>query len=434
MSLKRIGLLFFSALMLFVTVVISFKRVLVSGNYFGASDFWKFYNSVLFYFSGQNIYTNAFVVNKASSMASIWGQADGNLNPPFFTLLLLPLHYFNYSRAFQIWNMISVVCMFLGAYLALRPFPQWHKNTLPIMALFALYLPTADNIACGQMASILLVILASVWLLARKNQDISAGLLLGFACAIKLFCGLFLIYFLCLKRVRIVIAALSVFILAFLMAGFVFGFSAYREYYAVLGEVHWYASTWNASFYGFFTRIFSNTEGNVSLLNLPYLANGLTVICSVALFSYLIRFWRKQSPQQFDLGFSLVIVAMLLLSPLGWIYYFPVLLIPYLILVGEGNMGTHLAACLLLLLSTQMWGLLIPLQIKTMKELLIMGGMGFVVLLGLLGLLSVVAKGVRHDENLTVSENSWILIYSVIFIPSLLYLEGLAKSLYLLCH
>ncbi|HEV2613973.1 MAG TPA: glycosyltransferase family 87 protein [Gammaproteobacteria bacterium] len=416
MSLKRISLLSISGLVLCVMMVAYFKLAVLSGYYYGVSDFFKMYQSTLFYYSGQNIYS-----------------ADNNLNTPFLLLFLLPFHVFNYAQASQVWNVILILSVLLGAYFALRPFPQWHKNTLPLMALFSIYLPNSSTLACGQITPILLVFLVFAWLLARKGNDYSAGVLIGFLCALKLFFGLFLIYFLCLKRVRLVLTALATMIMAFLISVYVFGLQSFVSYHTVLHHITWYASSWNASFYGFFTRLFSNAEGNVPVVVAPYFTTIFTVLCSVVLMVCLIGLWIKWGRQKFDNGFSLVIVSMLLLSPLGWVYYFPLLLIPYVVLVEEGNTWTHLAACFLLLMSTQTSGILVPNQINTMKQIFMWGGLGFYVLLGLLGLLCLVSYGVRRSEKYAISENLWCVIYIVIFVPSLISLGAIFRGI-MACH
>ena len=437
MSLKRISLLCISALLLFIILVAYFKRTVVAGCVYGASDFFKFYESALFYFSGQDIYSSDIIeLRGVGSATSTWVTANGNLNPPFFTLLLLPLHFFNYAKAYQVWNMVSTGLFLVGAYLALRPFPQWHKNTLPIIALFALYLPNSATLAYGQITSVLLVVLVLAWLLARKNKDISAGVFIGLACAIKLFCGLFLIYFLCLKRFRVIVSALLTILATLLIGIYVFGLQSYLSYHTVLSTVNWYAASWNVSFYGFFTRIFSNIEHNIPLVIAPSLVNIFTILCSFPLIVYLVWGWKKWGNQQFDIGFSLVLVSMLLLSPLGWTYYFPVLIIAYLVLIAEGDWKIHLGCCFLLFISTLTGNLQRTPMIKTKLQVLLLGGAGFYALLGLLGLLILVGAGRCRAkiQEVGISESLWELIYFIIFIPSLISLGAIFRDLYILCH
>jgi len=437
MSLKRISLQCLSVIFLFIILVAYFKRTVEAGCVYGASDFFKFYESALFYFSGQDIYSSDIIELRAvGATTSTWVTANGNLNPPFFTLLLLPLHFFNYAKAYQIWNMISTALFLVGAYLALRPFPQWHKNTLPVIALFALYLPNSATLAYGQITSTLLVVLILAWLLARKNKEIPAGIFIGLACAIKLFCGLFLIYFLCLKRFRLIFSALLTIVLTGLIGVYVFGLQSYLSYHTVLSTVNWYAASWNVSFYGFFTRIFSPIENNIPLVIAPHLVTIFTVLSCAPLVIYLISAWRKWGAQKFDLGFSLVLVSMLLLSPLGWTYYFPILIIPYLVLIAEGDWKIHLGCCFLLFISTLTGNLLRTPMIKTKLQVLLLGGAGFYVLLGLLGLLILVGAGRCRAkvQQAGISESLWTLIYFIIFIPSLISLGAIFRDLYILCH
>ncbi|MDX2163908.1 MAG: glycosyltransferase family 87 protein [Gammaproteobacteria bacterium] len=361
-----------------------------------------------------------------------WVTSDGNLNPPFFTLLLLPLHVFNYAKAYQVWNIVSAICLVSGVHVVLRRFPQWHKNTLIILALFMLYLPTSAVFAYGQVTGLLLLLLGSAWILSREQRDISAGVCIGLACAIKLFCGLFLIYFLCLNRWRLFFSALVVFFLAFLSGLMVFGLKAYLTYHTMLSSVRWYAASWNASFFGFFIRVFSGVEKNIPFVSAPYVTKISTLLCTILLVAYLIRTWRKWGEQKFDLSYSLVIVSMLLLSPLGWVYYFPLLLIPYLVLVEEGNELVHLGLCVLLFLSTLTGRLLRTTQIKTHVQIFVFGGMGFYVLLSVLALLSIVGYGVWHSrvKNNAISENLWMVIYTIIFIPSVISLGAIFRDVY----
>ncbi len=436
MSLKRILLITSAVVLLGVCIFGYLKRTVFSGGYYGSSDFFKFYESTLFYFSGQNIYSSDIVEMKTHVLTSVvtsWVTSDANLNPPFFTLLLLPLHVFNYAKAYQYWNIFSLGCLIIGLHVALKPFPQWHKNTLIILALFLLYLPTSAVLAYGQLTGLLLLLIASAWILGRAHKDMPAGIFIGLACSVKLFCGLFLIYFLCIKRYRLILTAVMTILCSVLAGLMVFGLKAYAEYHQMLSTIRWYAASWNVSFYGFFLRLFSGAEKNIPFISAPYAVKILTVLCIGLLAMYLLRTWKKWGEQQFDFSYALVIISMLLLSPLGWIYYFPLLVIPYLILVAKGNDLIHLGLCVLLFLSTLTGRLLRTTQIKTHLQIFVFGGVGFYVLLGVLALISIVGYGLWHSrvKNQAISENLWIIIYSIIFIPSLISLGAIFRDVYL---
>lgn len=413
MTIKRTGLLLFSSLLLIFTVGLYLKRAILLGAQYGYFDFFKFYQSLLFHFSGQNIYSS-INIDIVTSTGLMRETSSANLATPFFLLLLWPLHTLNYANAYVMWTGFLMTCFLLGVKFMLTAFPRLRKNSVPIMALCLIYPPSGHGLVLGQATALLFIIVVLIWLCARQQKEISAGVLMGFACAIKLFFGLFLIYFLCLKRVRLVIISLIAFLAAIGMGVMVFGIQSSFSYLTNLNTIGWYSASWNFSFYGFFTRVFTTLNGNVPLVYSPYFAGFLAELCSVMLITYLILWWRKWGSLYFDRGFSLVIVAMLLLSPLGWLYYFPLLLIPYVILISEGNDKVHGAACFLLVLSTQIGPQII---VKKTSQLFLTGGVGLYILLGLVFLLSQFSP---KDKKL--SEQCWWVIYALVFVPSFLSL------------
>ncbi len=404
MSFKRMGLLGISLLLILMSVVVYFMRTRFS--MYGQSDFFVFYQAVRFYLSGQDLYS-PYIINNGV----MYIREAGNLNAPFLTLVLLPFSFLNYIRAYEIWVCILMLCLSVGVYLALRPYPQWHKNFLPILALFLIFFPNRETIIYGQISPVLFLCVTLAWLFARDKKDIEAGLFIGLACTLKLFCGLFLIYFLCLKRFRLFLVSALTFLVTSALAWLVFGTQAYLSYYHSIQGIFWYAGTWNVSFHGFFMRLLSNEERNIPLMVVPHLANILTIISSVGILSYLVWMWRREGEAQFDRGFSLVIVSMLLLSPLSWIYYFSLLFIPYLVLVSENNDWIHLIACILLLFSMKMPLLILASGIKTPLQVFWAGGLGFYILVGLFALL---AK--PYPEYYRFTPRLWGIVYTLIFI------------------
>jgi len=136
------------------------------------------------------------------------------------------------------------------------------------------------------------------------------------------------------RRWRTVGWSLGVFLLSILVCLPFVGIASYRRYLDALSSVTWYAASWNASFLGFFSRIFGGSE-NIPLVEAPDLTRALGYGLSAVLVCCLVglawpRHWRR-SAELFDLLFSLSVVVMLLISPLGWMYYFPVLLVPLVV-------------------------------------------------------------------------------------------------------
>jgi hypothetical protein len=99
--------------------------------------------------------------------------------------------------------------------------------------------------------------------------------------------------------------------------------------------VDWQATSWNASIFGFLTRIFGGS-GNVPLINLPTLGFVLAYLaCAVLVIIYGFQIYFEKNRARtvnFDLEFSLTLVLVVLLSPLGWMYYFVFLFLPAVVL------------------------------------------------------------------------------------------------------
>jgi Glycosyltransferase family 87 len=312
-------------------------------------DFYKFYMSAKLYWEGKGIYSPVPKINfknfqekesdwsKNEQSQPIQSNSDTehpNLNPPFQTLILAPVGLIKYEQAFLIYSFISITSGLVAVILIAQEMAN-EKYELSFlftfMIIIMLYFPTWSNILYGQLSLILLLLITLVWTAARNGRDALGGIYLGLAMSFKIFVGLFLLFFLVRRRWRLLFWFITTFTLLSLLPLWFFGIDTYKNYITTLSSITWFAASWNASFLGFFTRIFGGSE-NVPLYNLPQLAHALASICSLTFALWLVWLaWprpQESSPDFFDLSFSLTITGMLLISPLGWMYYFPLLIIP----------------------------------------------------------------------------------------------------------
>jgi hypothetical protein len=151
----------------------------------------------------------------------------------------------------------------------------------------------------------------------------------------KPFVGLFFVGLLVQKNGRAVIAMSLTCAVCVVLAGLFFGFDVYTSYLSVLGRIDWQAASWNASLAAFFSRIFGGAQ-NLSWVDEQGLARASTwffTLFFLYLYVHGLRYGRKrQAAYQADSLGALTIPAMLLISPLGWMYYFPMLLVTVLFL------------------------------------------------------------------------------------------------------
>lgn len=335
-----------------------------------ATDFYKFYLSGQRFHKDETMYWRMPAREVPSDPCFPGGNGSSgrtnplpppgclhpNLNPPFFNAISLPLMKLDYSVAWWSWSIGSTVCGLLSVFFMVSVFAARNGNILFLTAtsacaLFAYY-PTFANFQYGQLTMFLLLPLTLGWLAMRNGRDAAAGSWLGLAASIKPFLGLFLILFILSKNKRASVGFVLVIFLTSLFGLWVAGFNSYKDYLVVGRDVTWFSASWNASFFGFFSRIFGGSE-NEPWLKVPALARMLSVFFSIAallLVHSIIKKFEKQSRLAYaDVFFALAVPAILLVSPLGWIYYFPLLCLTVPVMWRMNKILPNGRSCILML-------------------------------------------------------------------------------------
>jgi hypothetical protein len=315
------------------------------------SDFTIFYASARSFFEGKDIYSpvqlDKFANNPDASGSERQWEILPNLNPPFQTLLILPLGWVEYSKAYWLWSLLSVISGLAAVrliYGARRKHFSGKAWNFWLAVIFFFYFPSYTTVNLGQFSLFIFFLLVLAWSLTRQEKDLIAGILFGLLLSLKVFTGLFLLYFLLKKRWRLLGWYLGSFAFLSLLALAVFGSGTYLNYFSALKTVDWQATSWNASIFGFMTRIFGGS-GNVPLINSPTLGSVMAYLaCAVLVTIYSFQIYSDKNRERttsFDLEFSLTLVLVLLLSPLGWMYYFVFLFLSAVILWQTAEIQGH---------------------------------------------------------------------------------------------
>jgi hypothetical protein len=250
-----------------------------------------------------------------------------NLNPPHFHLLLLPLTRLSPLGGFAIWMTAGLAGFLLAVLLIARTarLSIWGTGLLGAAAFISPAM--IATIITGQVGLLLLVPFTLAWRSLRRDREVEAGVWLGLCAGTKLFLLLFVVYLAFARRWRAALAMSATLATLFLVGLAVFGVDAYRHWLAQLGGVSWAEHYMNASLLGL-------TERSLSASDWPYtpLADAPWLVRPIWAVALAVVLWRGgrtlAATPSLDRHVLVVTAAMLLLSPLGWVYYLFLLMPP----------------------------------------------------------------------------------------------------------
>lgn len=274
-----------------------------------------------FYYAGQALRAGTNPYHIASELPI-------NINPPVTLWLMSPLTRLGYNQAEILWTVVIFILGLLGAWLtfyyAFSPeFLKKYGLNLFIICLSSFFF--IMNTAMIQLGSVVLFFVMLGYHFYARNNDCLAGCIWGVIIAVKLFPALLFFYVLCEKRYYVALTMGGVLVLVNLLMILEQGLGLYAHYFSLVDKAMWYGANWNASIYGYLYRLLIDTSHPAQHLGLMRGLYGITFILLFVGYWYRLSWQVKQSSLA---AFSLTLVMMLLLSPLGWVYYFPLLLLP----------------------------------------------------------------------------------------------------------
>lgn len=260
-----------------------------------------------------------------------------NLNPPVFMLFMQPLARLPYTQAWWLWAGLSIVCLTWTAW-SVNAFtsPNSRINFLPWLAAMLAFSPGMANFELGQLGWLLALMLARSWLALRRGHTSAAGLWLGAAIALKPFLLPFVLGLWLIKEHRAVRTTLATTVALTALGIITFGPQASMDYLAIGRHVSWTATNWNGSWTGFFDRMFISLPQSNWPSSQPW-AHTLTAAFSLITLGITLWILRRQQGRanepsnSADTLFATMTPAVLLISPLGWLYYFPTLILSFVI-------------------------------------------------------------------------------------------------------
>lgn len=281
-------------------------------------DFGIFLASVRHAVAGRSLYAPTPLRSRTGGT----GTAPLNLNLPHTNLIIWPLAALPDRVAIVTWVAGGLALLVASSAAALGAL-GWRLRWLPTLAA-AVYLlawaPSAAFTLTAQVSFVLMLPVTAAWLAHRSGRPRAAGVWLGLAAAMKPFLLIFLPYF-ALTRQWQALSAMTVAIGAVFAAGMAFfGVHAYREWLAQLPRIAWSAHYFNASLVGVLQRSLGRSAYGL-LAEAPHLVLPLATVLSAGVAVATYRVLLRARSTGVDGAWAALLLAALLVSPLGWNYY-----------------------------------------------------------------------------------------------------------------
>lgn len=304
------------------------------------SDFGKLHASAQAFLAGRDMYDLG-----PATLSPVRGMTDQvlhyipflNLNPPHFHLILLPLAPLSARWALVVWGIVSLVCLAFSLRLIAREsgivLTRWRRR-LAVLAFLG-FAGLGAVALTGQVSFLLLLPVTLAWIRARRGKWAEAGVYLGLAMSVKPFLAIFLPYLVLRRRFVTLATAVGAGTAAFLVGLGVFGWAAHRSWIAGLSAVSWEWVAMNASVLGFLKRVLAPSLYYEPLLEVPGLIAPVWLLLSGAIGVVTLAVAAADSDERaVDRAFALLLLAALLVSPLGWTYYWWLALGPMVAVVA----------------------------------------------------------------------------------------------------
>jgi alpha-1,2-mannosyltransferase len=289
------------------------------------NDFGKFYYSARAFLDGADMYAPSPATNVGIGAAAPLQFL--NMNPPHFHLIVLPFAALPPDQAAIFWIVGSLVALtvsiaLIGGELVI----VWTPIRVLLLVLGVLsFSGTQAFFLTGQVSMLLMLAMTVCWTLARHERWLAAAVWLGVCISVKPFVAIFVPYLLLTRRFRPVAVAVATAAAAFAVGYVVFGQQNLESWYRALAQSgDWTWAEMNASLLGFFRRAFDLQPIAPPLVVHPGWVNAWIPLAGLIGAATLIVAVADRSALAVDRAFALLLVAAILISPLGWIYYAPV--------------------------------------------------------------------------------------------------------------
>ncbi|MCJ7717957.1 MAG: DUF2029 domain-containing protein [Anaerolineales bacterium] len=327
-------------------------------------DFPSFYYATDLAFNGVSPYN--LEIWKAAKLIHLPNQdLYPFLHIPSSLILFYPLSLVDLQVSQSILFIVNIVATFLMIYLI---FIKILKKSIldPFVTIGGIFVllffpPVWETISHGQVNIIVIVLICTFWWAFKENKSaLSISLPLAVSILLKVYPGIFLLYFFTKKKLKYILVTIGIIVLFSLIAFLILPTEIWSDWYSTAGSIKYGGvfarriPSWkvgNQSLNGFITRFFMGARNrqigsisdyilklnwqqkrNASLI-LGYLSSGFLLL--IWTFSVLRKKIDSRTETRSDLEISMLLLTMYLVAPISWDHHLVFILPSILVLLNH---------------------------------------------------------------------------------------------------
>ncbi|RPI85409.1 MAG: DUF2029 domain-containing protein [Chloroflexi bacterium] len=311
--------LIFGLLLTLVGIVILVRMIAIAVIF--QEDYKTYYNAASNLLAGESVY------------------ASENYQTPFTAIFFVPLALLPAGLSSLVWAIISIFIYFWMIILVLRELDiQLTLDGKVLLTGLALcWYPFFNHIFYGQLSIVIAGCVIGGWALLRRGKQLPAGLLIGLGAVLKLYPALLILYIILRRQWKAALGFVLAGVMGMIISVIILGPQDVIFYFsdAMVNRILNYTAPNNVSIFGAFSRLFTGSRWIDPLVNAPWLYTLLTGLTVLAIIILLCRITLKhrEDAHSADLAYAFTIVSMLLISPFTWQHAFPLLVLPFAVIV-----------------------------------------------------------------------------------------------------
>ena len=251
---------------------------------------------------------------------------------PFWFIRLAP---FSEVVMAQIVALLAILALLLHVLICVDELelPSRLITTLLVFSLLVGAPWMIEHFHVIQISEFIAILYVLAWYHLRHEREVLAGVCIGFACTLKLFPGLMVVYLLLARRWRAAIAAIASYLPIAIIMSWGYGFDSWRLFFSQQGHI---ADTWmgdirNASIHGIVLRLLTPTC--VAHAAPHPLGALLASLAALLVLAFTIFATRREIRRRdtIDLPFALFTTVSAFLNAWIWEHYRVLLILPMLV-------------------------------------------------------------------------------------------------------